>query len=55
MYPYAPRDHTPKFVITKNNNAPSKAPEILVFMFEIKNLDISPIKRTLPQVNKATP
>jgi len=53
VYPYKQRDHMPKFVIIKNNIAPTKSPKILVFTFLIKNLDISPIKRTLPQVNNA--
>ena len=34
---------------------PNNAPEILVVMFEIRNLDISPIKIILPQVKSVTP
>ena len=52
--PYNPEVHTPKFVIIKNNNAPNIDPEILVYIFFIKNLDPRPIKITLPHVKKVT-
>ena len=55
VYPYEPRDQTPKFVIKKNKLAPIKAPDILLVMLKIKNLDNKPIKITLPQVNNVTP
>ena len=50
VYPYEPKDQTPKFVMIKNKHAPSKDPEILLNMFFEKNLEVRPIKITLPHV-----
>ena len=55
LYPYAPRDQTPKFVTIKNKQAPDNAPEILPKIDDTKNFEASPIIATLPQVKKATP
>ena len=51
MYPYEPIDQTPKLVIIKNTHAPRRDPEILLYIVDKKNLEHSPIKITLPQVN----
>ena len=51
MYPYEPIDQTPKLVIIKNIQAPRRDPEILLNIVDKKNLEHSPIKITLPQVN----
>ena len=48
--PYIPVDQTPKLVTMKKMTAPNKAPLILLRMFSVKNVDINPIKKTLPQV-----
>ncbi len=44
-----------KLVIIKNKLAPNNDPKILFKIVFAKNLDPSPIKITLPQVNKVTP
>ena len=54
VYPYEPKDQTPKFVMIKNKHAPSKDPEILLNMFFEKNLEVRPIKITLPHVKRVT-
>ena len=54
MYPYDPKDQTPKLVITKKISAPKRAPEILIYILFKKNFEINPIKITLPQVNSVT-
>ena len=45
-----PDIHTPKFVITKNINAPTNAPVNLLVIFFEKKLEIKPINNTLLQV-----
>ena len=52
VYPYEPKDQTPKLVMIKNKHAPSKDPEILLIIFFVKNFEPRPIKITLPQVKK---
>ena len=52
VYPYEPKDQTPKFVTIKKTQAPKSAPQILLSKVKVKNLDKRPIKRTLPQVKK---
>ncbi len=44
-----------KFVTIKKITTPSKHPKILFFVLVKKNLDINPIKITLPHVNKVNP
>ena len=50
MYPYDPVDQTPKLVIIKKINAPTRAPKTLVYMLDKKNFELNPIKITLPHV-----
>ena len=52
LYPCAPIIQTPKLVKIKNKAAPEIAPDILKIVDLLKNLEIKPIKRTLPHVNK---
>ena len=54
MYPYDPKDQTPKFVTIKNKHAPNNAPEILLIIVDFKYFEKSPIKITLPHVKKVT-
>ena len=51
VYPYEPIDQTPKLVIIKNTQAPSRDPKIRLYIVDKKNFEHSPIKITLPQVN----
>lgn len=48
--PYIPEAQTPKFVIKKNNIAPSNAPPKRQLKFLVKYCESIPINKILPQV-----